>query len=162
MVQQAVPAIFFLIVGLIAFVIGLAVYIYASIVFYRVLKKTGVSKPWAAWIPVYNSIKMLNAIGMRGWWVLVPMVIGAIGLILSPPHAYDAFRWPFIVCTTIAAIIIATWFARLFRGFGMSPVFGYFYAGVGIPVLNFICIVVVYVGLSIIAFRRDVVWWGVR
>ncbi|MBF8378168.1 hypothetical protein IW967_09885 [Alicyclobacillus mali] len=143
-------------------VVGVPTYIYAAIVFYRVLKKTGVSKPWAAWIPFYGMIKMLNAIGMRGWWILLPTVISLIGVGISPPGIGHSFTWVTILTGTLSGIILAVWYATLFRGFGMSPVYAYFYAGVGIPVLNLICIIVVFVGLSIIAFRKGVVWWGVR
>lgn len=143
-------------------VVGVPTYVYASIVFYRVLKKTGVSKPWAAWIPIYNGIKMLNAIGMRGWWVLLPTAISISGVLISPPGAGHTFTWVTIITGTLSGIILAVWFAKLFRGFGMSPVYAYFYAGIGIPVLNLICIIVVFVGFSLIAFRKDVVWWGVR
>jgi len=143
-------------------VVGVPIYVYASIVFYRVLKKTGVSKPWAAWIPFYNSIKMLNAIGMRGWWILLPTAISLVGLAVSPPGPGHTFTWVTILASTLSGVMLAVWFAKLFRGFGMSPVYAYFYAGVGIPVLNILCIIVVFVGLSLIAFRKDVVWWGVR
>ncbi|WP_062306766.1 hypothetical protein [Alicyclobacillus sendaiensis] len=149
------------IVLIIVVVVSVPVYVYGSIVLYRVLKKTGVSKPWAAWIPVYNTIKILNAIGMRGWWILLPMAVSLAGLAVSPPGSGHAFWWANILASTVSGVVLAVWFARLFRGFGMSPVYAYFYAGVGIPLLNVVCVIVVFVGLSLIAFRRDVVWWGV-
>ncbi len=56
------------------FFASLIVYVLMAVALMRVFKKAGLDKPWAAWVPVYNSWKMLEIGGQQGFWALLAFV----------------------------------------------------------------------------------------
>jgi magnesium-transporting ATPase (P-type) len=54
------------------FVFTLALYAISSYLFSRIFKKAGV-KPWIAWVPIYNSWKLLEIGGQKGYWAVLAL-----------------------------------------------------------------------------------------
>lgn len=67
-----------------SFVFGLIAYAVSALVLMGVFKKAG--KPaWAAWVPIYNTIVLLEVVGRPVWWfvlLLVPFVNIAVLIIV--------------------------------------------------------------------------------
>ncbi len=60
----------FLLVYLVFFI---AIYVVMAIFLGKIFKKAGVPS-WIAWVPVYNSWKLLEIGGQKGWWALLAFV----------------------------------------------------------------------------------------
>ena len=71
--------------GFFGFVVQLAVLAFFLWVFWKIFEKAG--KPgWAALIPIYNIIVMLEIDGRPSWWIvllLIPVVNIVVGFILA-------------------------------------------------------------------------------
>ena len=79
----AFVAIFLFLLGLVVFG-AIASYIINSFLLSRIFKKAGV-KSWKAWIPVYNTWRLLELGGQYGWWVLLPLEASTfVGIITLP------------------------------------------------------------------------------
>ncbi len=78
--RKGMPADEAAILGLMAMMSGFTLiflivfYIYASVCLYLIAKKTGVSNPWLAWIPLANLWVMVTAAGKEWWWILLMFV----------------------------------------------------------------------------------------
>jgi len=57
--------------GAIAFVVGLAVYIYTAIAIMAIAKKTNTPNGWFAFIPILNIYLLTQMGGVSGLWTLV-------------------------------------------------------------------------------------------
>lgn len=57
---------FSLIVAVIAYVVG-------ALLLSRIFKKAGV-KPWIAWVPFYNTWKLLEIGGQQGFWAVLAII----------------------------------------------------------------------------------------
>ena len=73
-----------------SFVVTIIAYVIVGLTLMRIFKKAGV-KPWAAWVPVYNSWKMLEIGGQKGFWsiiILVPIaqIIGLVFFYIAMYH----------------------------------------------------------------------------
>lgn len=56
-----------------AFFVFLAVWILAGLAFYGIFKKAG--KPgWAAFVPIYNLVILLEVVGRPIWWLLLLLI----------------------------------------------------------------------------------------
>lgn len=76
-----------LIVSLFAFVILAAAYVIVSFLLGKIFKKAGLPA-WIAWVPFYNTWKMLEIGGQQGYWsilTLVPVVniVAAVFVIIA-------------------------------------------------------------------------------
>ena len=58
---------------LITLIFAAAVYVVSSFFLAKVFKKAG-EPGWAAWVPVYNSWKMLEMGGQQGFWAILAYV----------------------------------------------------------------------------------------
>jgi len=58
---------------LLTFIISLALYLTISLCLMSIFKKAGV-KQWIAWVPVYNSWKILEIGGQQGFWAVLSIV----------------------------------------------------------------------------------------
>lgn len=77
----AVVAIFLVFMGLV--LIGsIAMYAITAFLLSRIFKKAGVAS-WKAWIPIYNTWRLLEFGGQYGWWVLLPLVASIFAGIVS-------------------------------------------------------------------------------
>ena len=54
----------------IAFLFAIATYVISAICLMQIFKKAGV-KPWIAWVPFYNSWKVLEIGGQQGFWAIL-------------------------------------------------------------------------------------------
>lgn len=52
--------------------VGIAFYVIFGFFCSRIFKKLGVEPSWAAWVPLYNQWKFLEAGGQQGWWMFIP------------------------------------------------------------------------------------------
>jgi len=58
---------------LLTFIISLALYLTISLCLMSIFKKAGV-KQWIAWVPFYNSWKILEIGGQQGFWAVLSIV----------------------------------------------------------------------------------------
>ena len=65
--------------------LGIALYIFSSIVLMKILKKAD-QPGWAGWVPIYNTWKLLEISGYPGWLILIVLVIGIVPVLslISP------------------------------------------------------------------------------
>lgn len=81
--------------GAIAFIFGVAVYIYWSLALMRIAKKIGTEPAWLAWIPIANLYLMSQMAGMHWWPVL--LVVGGfipiIGVLAAPALMVFTIVW---------------------------------------------------------------------
>ena len=63
-------------------VFSLVFYIIIAIFLSKIFKKLGTEPSWAAWVPVFNMWKFLEAGGQQGWWMFVP-VAGVIFQVIA-------------------------------------------------------------------------------
>ncbi len=63
------------IMSMIGFFLFVAVigYVVMSFILSRIFKKAGVEE-WIAWVPIYNSWKLLEIGGQPGWWAVLAVV----------------------------------------------------------------------------------------
>ncbi len=66
--------------GVIGFILGIAVYIYTSLALMKIAKKTGTEPEWLAWIPIAN-LYLLSKIAGMPWWPLLLILAGWIPVI---------------------------------------------------------------------------------
>jgi tetratricopeptide (TPR) repeat protein len=57
--------------GLIGIIIPVLIYLFTSIMFFLIAKKTNTSLPWLAFIPIANVILMLNIARKPIWWLVL-------------------------------------------------------------------------------------------
>ena len=71
--DDSAAAALLLIIPLIILVIAVVSYLIMALSLMKIFKKADV-KPWAAWVPFYNSWKMLEIGGQSGVWVTLSVV----------------------------------------------------------------------------------------
>lgn len=108
---------------IIYWVIVIAVYVVSALAFFKIYKKADVPHAWMAWVPILNLIPYLWTIKKSAWNLL----------------------WLFVPIANIVFAII--WQVRLYKVFGMSPHWLWFYLLPGIGSL-IIFIQHVYMGFS--------------
>jgi len=86
-------------IGLVMLLFWLAILAVCIVAFWKVFTKAG-QPGWAAIVPIYNIIVLLQIAGRPAWWVLL-MLIPIVNIVIS----------------LIVAIDVA-------KSFGQSPVFG--------------------------------------
>ena len=65
---------------LIFIIIGLALYIYTSLAWMTIAKKTKTHPTWFAWIPI-ASMYQRSQIAKMHWWPLLPIIAGILPII---------------------------------------------------------------------------------
>ena len=79
------PATYFAIMGG-ALIISLIFYVIFSFCVYKIFKKAGREDAWAAFIPIYNTIVMVDIIKKPIWWfimLLIPFVNFIFGIMMA-------------------------------------------------------------------------------
>lgn len=71
--QTTAMAMFMLFFFFIAMIVSVAMYVLASVCLMRIFKKAGI-QPWIAWIPIYNSWKLLEIGGQQGFWAVLAII----------------------------------------------------------------------------------------
>lgn len=69
---------------------GIITYVVVSLCLMRIFKKAG-APAWAAWVPIYNSWKILEIGGQQGFWAvlaIIPFVniVSAVFIIIAQYH----------------------------------------------------------------------------
>lgn len=59
---------------------GLAVYVFYGFALTGIFRKAGL-KTWPAWVPLFNTWRVLQLGGQKGWWALIALV-PAVGTLL--------------------------------------------------------------------------------
>ncbi len=74
---------FFLFVALIGYVV-------MALILSRIFKKAGVEQ-WVAWVPIYNTWKVLEIGGQPGWWAVVALIpfVNIISVIMTIIAMYN-------------------------------------------------------------------------
>ena len=57
------------------------VYIMMAMSLMRISQKTKIGTPWFAWVPILNSILLLNLAGLSGWYVVLILVLAGIPIL---------------------------------------------------------------------------------
>ena len=102
--------------GLVFILFTIAIYIVTALCLMRIFKKAGV-KPWIAWVPVYNSWKLLEIGGQPGFWSVLAFI--PIVNIVSSVYLYIAMYNIGLklgkdgVYVVIAIFITPVWFILL-------------------------------------------------
>lgn len=58
---------------LFGFIIGIAAYVVTALLLGRIFKKAGIQS-WIAWVPFYNSWKLLEIGGQPGFWAVLAII----------------------------------------------------------------------------------------
>ena len=77
--------------SLISLLLSAAVYVWIALALSAVFRKSGV-EPWKAWVPILNTVVLLQLAGLSGWWLLLVFfpVLGAIALVVV--FAFAVYR----------------------------------------------------------------------
>ncbi|MBW9095318.1 FHA domain-containing protein [Microbacterium jejuense] len=69
--------------SLISLLLSAAVYVWIALALSAVFRKSGVES-WKAWVPILNSVVLLQLAGFSGWWLLIAFVpvLGALVLVV--------------------------------------------------------------------------------
>ncbi len=59
---------------LFSFLFGIAIYVVSSLSLMKIFKKAGLADAWAAWIPFYNTWRMLEIGGQQGFWAVLAII----------------------------------------------------------------------------------------
>lgn len=65
---------------LFSFLFGIAAYVISSLSLMKIFKKAGLQDAWAAWIPFYNTWRMLEIGGQQGFWSVL-MIIPVVNIV---------------------------------------------------------------------------------
>lgn len=71
--ETAAVVAFLIFVMLAVLVLSVVVYVLSAICLMRIFKKAGV-KPWIAWVPFYNTWKLLEIGGQQGFWAVLSII----------------------------------------------------------------------------------------
>lgn len=58
---------------LLGLLVGLVIYVYYALAVSAIFRKAGL-KTWPAWVPFFNTWRILQLGGQKGWWVLVGLI----------------------------------------------------------------------------------------
>jgi len=97
--------------------IGLAFYVYLSLALQTIAKKTHTENAWMAWIPIINSILLLNIAKKPIWWILlclIPLVNIVIFIIVWMAVAEARGKpswWGILLIVPLVGIIVPGYLA---------------------------------------------------
>ncbi len=77
--------------SLISLLLSAAVYVWIALALSAVFRKSGVES-WKAWVPILNTVVLLQLAGLSGWWLLIILfpVLGAIAFVVV--FAFAVYR----------------------------------------------------------------------
>jgi Family of unknown function (DUF5684) len=97
--------------------IGLAFYVYLSLALQTIAKKTHTENGWMAWIPIINTILLLNIAKKPIWWILlclIPLVNIVIFIIVWMAVAEARGKpswWGILLIVPLVGIIVPGYLA---------------------------------------------------
>ena len=106
-----------IIIVLVSLVFAVAIYAVSAYLLSRIFKKAGVEQ-WIAWVPVYNSWKLLELGGQKGFWAVltfIPLVniASAVFMYIAMYHIGKKLQkedW-FVVLAIFVPIVWIIWLA---------------------------------------------------
>ncbi len=72
-IDPAAAAAAFIMLSLFAFIVFAVIYVVVALLLGKIFKKAG-QPAWIAWVPVYNTWKMLEIGGQQGFWAILMLV----------------------------------------------------------------------------------------
>ncbi|WDL98444.1 hypothetical protein [Alicyclobacillus sp. ALC3] len=134
-------------------VVSLVSYFAITIPYYKLLKKAGYSLAWLAFIPIANY--------WPGFWLIRKSrwnVSWFFGIFLGYVLALSFHSIALAIITTLYSIAVLVleiiWAVRLFRAFGMNPLWLLLMVGMIVPYLNFAAMIALIVILWVMAFGQ--------
>lgn len=107
------------IMSLIGFFIFVALigYVVMSFILSRIFKKAGVEE-WIAWVPIYNSWKLLEIGGQQGWWAVLSIIpiVNIISVVMILIAMYNiglklGKQGPFVLLGIFLPLVWYLWLA---------------------------------------------------
>ena len=114
--SQAEALAFLATIWLVIFIVSVIAYVIAAIFLGLIFKKAGIAS-WIAWVPVYNSWKLLEIGGQKGYWSLFSFVglsiITAVFIYISMYHVGLKFgkSGTFVILGIFLAPVWLIWIA---------------------------------------------------
>lgn len=104
---------FFAVVGLISYVIN-------AIFLSKILKVAGHKKPVAAWVPVWNTVALMELGGIRKPWMWIVVILGSSAL-----SAIPVIGFILSLALLVATVMLYIWIAKgVHAGLGMDSTGG--------------------------------------
>ena len=103
--------------GLLVLVGAVVVYVYYALTVSAIFRKAGL-KTWPAWVPIFNSWRLLELGGQRGWWVLIGLIpivgpiIYLVFLIIAGVNIQTALGKPGVFYL-LAILLTPVWYGIL-------------------------------------------------
>lgn len=96
----------------VSLIITVGLYVWTSLALQAVFRKTG-EQGWKAWVPVYNTVILLQLGGQSGWWMLCALVPGVsivlyVMLIIACHRINQGFGYG-AGMTVLAALLLPVW-----------------------------------------------------
>ena len=88
-ILSVIFGVYFVILGFVL-LIGIAYYVLNGFAFMKLYRKVGI-EPWAAWVPIFNSWRLLELGGQPGW-VSVLSVVSFARIVAAVFEAIGAYR----------------------------------------------------------------------
>lgn len=147
----------------IALIIGLAVYLLEATAFYKMYKKANVPHAWLAYIPFAQYWPFFWTIKKSAWnilWLLLPVAGGAAGGIIwgimQNGTGALIFSILIIACSIYLVVLAIIWQVRLFKAFGINPLWLLGMIGTIIPFVGFLVSIGFIVLYCYMGFSREV------
>ncbi len=134
-------------------VIAIVFYLLVTIPMFAMFLKAKTLMPWLAFIPIFNMIPYFRVIRVSMWnylWMLFPVAGEVITFSL---HNLLGTVIEFVLLIPFIVISII-WQVKLFRAFGMNPLWLLIYIGLIIPFIDLVSLVWLIVLLWMLGFGK--------
>jgi hypothetical protein len=97
--------------------VGLVIYVYYALAVSAIFRKAGL-KAWPAWVPFFNTWRILQLGGQKGWWLLVGLIplvgpiIYLVFLIIAGVNIQTALGKPGVFYL-LALLLTPVWYGIL-------------------------------------------------
>lgn len=132
-------------------VLSIILYVLYTVPFYKLFKKAGRPNAWLAFVPIAQLWPFMATIEQSAWnilWLLLPL---AVTLLVGSMHSTLSFTI-MLIADLVVLIISVLWYVKLFKVFGMSPLWLLLWIGLIIPGLNLLVLIGFLILLYVMAF----------